>query len=92
LSACGVPITTIDYVENISMYPNPTTGNVSLDLGRVPTEATIQILSIHGKVLTAIHTENEQYSTLSLKGYPSGIYLVTIQLEESTTTLKVIKE
>lgn len=92
LSACGVPITTIDNAENISMYPNPTTGDLSLDLGRIPTEANIQILSIHGKVLTSIHTENEQYFTLSLKEYTSGIYLVTVQMEESTTTLKVIKE
>jgi hypothetical protein len=89
---CGVPVTTIDNAEQISMYPNPTTGNISLDLGRIPTEANIQILSIHGKVLTSMQIEREQYLTLSLKNHPSGIYLVTIQMEESTTTLKVIKE
>jgi hypothetical protein len=91
-SACGVPVTMIDHLENISMYPNPTTGNVSLDLGRIPTEANIQIISIHGKVLTSISVDGKQYLTLSLKEYPSGLYLVAIQMEQSATTLKVIKE
>lgn len=92
LASCGVPVTTIDNVEDISIYPNPTTGNISLDLGRIPTEATIQIISIHGKVLTSKNVASEQYLNLSLKEYPSGLYLVTIQMETSTTTLKVIKE
>lgn len=92
LSSCGVAVSNIQNKANISVYPNPTTGNVSLDLGHVPTEATIQITSVHGQILHTLKVTQQQYLDLSLEGYPSGLYLVSIKMDASTAILKVIKE
>lgn len=91
-SACGVPVTTIQSTENIAIHPNPTTGIVSVDLGRIPTEANIEIISIHGQILATTSISGEQYLRLSLKEYPSGLYLVTVKMDTSITTLKVVRE
>lgn len=91
-SACGVPVNTIQSSENITIYPNPTAGILSVDLGRIPTEAHVQIISIHGQILTSTSVSGEQYLNLSLKEYPSGLYLVSVKMDASTTMLKVIRE
>lgn len=72
--------------NNVSLYPNPTTGFVTIQ-----SELTIENVMIYNQLGQLITTQKT--STIDLSNVPSGIYIVKIQAENSsTTTQKIIKK
>ena len=94
-SACIlVMITGIDeniFGETISIYPNPTSGVATINLGTIK-EATITILNITGKELYNINQVNESQVEVSLSDYSKGIYFIKIQSNNQQKVVKLIKQ
>lgn len=79
--------------NNISIYPNPTTGQLTINFKKVRNfgKIHIQIQDITGKVL--IEKSNlQQNEELDLSGFANGIYIIRIQTEEDVFTSKIVKE
>lgn len=72
-------------VDNVNVYPNPTTGQVEIEVvGQ--TKFKTQVYSIDGKLLLET---NEKSVDLSL--YTQGFYIFKIKTEKGISTKKVIK-
>ena len=74
----------------INMYPNPTRGNVTLDLGRMNNDAEVWITDITGRLIF-----NQQYQftdrvDIDLSEHVSGNYLVRMNLDGVVETRKLI--
>lgn len=94
-SAC-VAINSVGIVENtfgqdFKVYPNPTRGNFSLDLGLIPGEVQITLRDLNGRLI-----QSQTYSGTALIDMeisePKGMYILLIQSDDHQAIIKLIKE
>ncbi|MBQ1192016.1 MAG: leucine-rich repeat domain-containing protein [Bacteroidales bacterium] len=68
----------------LSVYPNPTRGKVSLSQAI----EKIEVIDLSGKTLQTYENANE----INIEALPAGVYHLRLTIEDKTTTRKVIKE
>ena len=94
-SAC-VAITTVGIIENsfgdeLIVYPNPTSGKFSINLGSTYENAKIVIMDIYGKMIESKTMTQSKILKLSIKE-PVGIYIVSIQAGKKSAIIRLVKE
>jgi len=72
--------------ENISVYPNPTNGNINLKINEEL--SSIRLFDLTGKVIKTFNLVNRQ---LNIAEFTKGIYFLEIANAESKSVVKVIK-
>lgn len=78
--------------ETISLFPNPTQGEFSIDLKKNQHEATIKIYDISGKKIREQVLKNRNLINYQLEGN-QGLYFVVVEIEgEILGRFKIIKE
>ena len=88
-SVTTVGIISNNFSENIMIYPNPTNGKVTVDLGQSYSIITSEVLSINGQLIkTEVH-ENMQQVPVLLLDEVSGMYL--IKLSDNNSKKMIIK-
>ncbi|MCS7074181.1 MAG: T9SS type A sorting domain-containing protein, partial [Bacteroidia bacterium] len=79
----------------VTTYPNPTTGNVFLDLTtEVEENVTISVTNLLGQVVKTQELTTEigiNQISLDLSSVPAGIYTVTVQTANQRVITKVEK-
>lgn len=70
--------------EVVSVYPNPTQGQLNIDAGRGNIVA-YEITDLAGRVLVANQEVNSFYSSLSLVGLPESVYLLRLHLGDGAS-------
>ncbi|WMX12759.1 T9SS type A sorting domain-containing protein [Aureispira sp. CCB-E] len=91
--AIALDVTTIDDDANLSMYPNPTSGNVFVDLNlNEQMDVQIQIATVTGQVLMTHQFNQTQNSKFELETaqLPTGVYMVTFSIGSDQLTKKLI--
>ena len=80
--------------DNISIYPNPTSGDLFVDLGKTDnTFNQIQLLDLTGRVISTYSIDKDiKLYTLSTDSLSNGIYTVKIVGKEGSITKKIIKQ
>jgi len=76
---------------NIKIFPNPTNGYCSIDLGETYNTVTIIITDLNGKVIQSNTYNESQILNLNLNE-PAGVYLLMIESENEETLIRLIKE
>jgi len=94
-SACAA-ITSVGITENhfgneLSVYPNPTGGNFSIDLGENYESASVRVTDINGKLIQSNSYNGRQFLDLKLE-VPAGVYLLVIESEQKRTVIRLVKE
>jgi hypothetical protein len=76
---------------SLELYPNPASGQLTLDLGRVPEEAcTLVIYDISGRPVYRGIVQ-EQYRVLDVSGWIPGLYLVRLESRGETEIRKLLR-
>lgn len=93
-SAC-VAISTLGIIENtfgdnLIVYPNPTNGNFTIDLGNKFGNAEIQITDMLGKVIEIKSLINTQKLDLFIQE-PDGTYIVTVRADNKKAIIRILK-
>jgi len=79
--------------ENIIVYPNPTRGEVNIDLGiEDPGEVQISILTLQGAEVFHEHYSPANRISLDIAQYKNGVYLVKITCNGGTAVRKIMLE
>ena len=79
-------------LEVLSIYPNPTNSNITIDLGKNITDnATIEIIDLLGKKLY-VKEVSTKTNKINLEGFTNGIYIVKFSNNNGIITKKIIKE
>ncbi len=79
-------------LSNTSFYPNPSNGNVKIDLNQSFSKINLKAINSLGQTVLARNFENTNKINFEIIGNP-GIYFVEIQNETGLkSTLKIIKE
>lgn len=75
----------------ITVYPNPTSGKFTIDLGRVYQEAVITITELDGRWILNQKIENSRILNMDLNRL-NGIYLINITTEHFNRVYRIVKE
>jgi hypothetical protein len=75
----------------VSMYPNPTTGMVNIDISDADfTTGTVNIINTYGATIeTKILTNRE--ADVNLQSYNAGLYFIVVSYNNTTVTKSVVK-
>jgi len=85
-NACSVVGINEHHSASLTIYPNPTTGQLILDTDFAISEVTI--LDLSGKIIT---TRKQHQKLVDLTDLPSGIYFIKVITKETTLTKRFIK-
>ncbi len=77
--------------HNLSVYPNPTTGKISIDLGGVKSNLTITLMNSLGQVISTQQHESTDFVSIDLNA-SKGIYFLQLEMTDGLVTKKIIKE
>jgi hypothetical protein len=84
-------------LEAAALYPNPTTGGVTLSLTGQPdqTPVRVDVLNALGQTVNTLTVHPQQGSirqALSLESLPAGLYVVRLSSAEGTVTRRLVKQ
>lgn len=95
-SACTSIITTginTESLDNISLYPNPTTNIITVDFGKNNETLSYTVMSIDGKVIMQVNNVVYNQITIDLTNQSKGVYFLSITSENnSNKTYKIFKK
>ncbi len=77
--------------DNLLIYPNPTDGNLSIDLGMNYESASLRVTDLNGKLMQSNSYNNSQMLDLKLEG-TAGVYLLTVESGENRAVIRLLKE
>lgn len=85
-----------DKIENheITIYPNPTKGNLVLKVGELTDESngSIEIFDLNGKQINESIEIKDEQTKVDLSKEPSGIYFMNLNIDGKNVVWKIIKE
>ena len=90
----GGPLTSVNYTEaseSLSVYPNPTTGEIHFELGEVSNSIVAEVYSIDGRLMQNAKFIDSRSISFNINSAP-GIYFVKLIGMKKTVSIKVIKE
>lgn len=78
--------------HRITIYPNPTDGNFSIEIGAPETieQASITIYSMSGTIIYR-NDEPDAVNEIDITSSPDGMYLLIIRIDGENSTWKIIK-
>jgi len=78
--------------HRITIYPNPTDGNFSIEIGTPETieQAFITIYSMSGTIIYR-DDEPDAVNEIDITSSPDGMYLLIIRIDGENSTWKIIK-
>lgn len=78
-----------NYSIKANIYPNPTTGNVTVESNAI--NADITVYDMFGKLMMTSKVAADR-TELDFSGFAPGVYMVRIANNNAITTVKVVKE
>ena len=80
-------------LEDLSLFPNPTSGNITIQSTQLTSEVSFVIYDIQGKMLFSQKIAPQDGSfVLDISSLEKGVYFVKISSEEKTAIRKLIKK
>jgi len=84
-------ITQSNLEQEISLYPNPSNGIVTIDLGNIYSNTSLEIRNIYGQLVSTKNVSNTNLIHIELNEAP-GIYFITLNSDNKNAVLKVVKK
>ena len=78
-------------IKNITVYPNPTTGKVTINFGQTYKTVNFKILNILGQTVYNNMENNVNKTAFTFNG-TSGVYFLEIKTGDKTKVIKLVKK
>ncbi len=79
------------YLAVVSIYPNPATNEVNIELDRNYKEVFVTIVDVSGKTILKKTSLNTAFLQLDVSGLSNGIYILTVLAEGRSYFINVVK-
>ena len=90
VSVVNVGIVENDFGNKFLVYPNPTNGNFSIDMGEVYPVLVVSLSDLSGKMIYGLQYRQSRFLNLDINA-AAGIYLLTIDSGRDKTVIRMIK-
>ncbi|MBL1231252.1 MAG: T9SS type A sorting domain-containing protein [Flavobacteriales bacterium] len=87
----GVGIMENEFGKEILLFPNPTDGNFSIDLGENYQSVIVTVTDLSGKLILSNTYENSQLLNLNIDEI-AGVYLLIIESGSKKKIIRLVKE
>ena len=77
--------------ESISLFPNPTNGDLHINFAKSIGSTTIDIINVNGQTVFSQSIDGVRRNTLATSNLAAGLYFAKIASEDASTTIKFIK-
>lgn len=78
----------VEYESNVIMFPNPADDKITIVISK---KATLEISNINGQIIKTINNDSGETS-IDIRDFSSGIYIVRVMTDKEIVTKKFIKE
>lgn len=94
LAAGSLAATAPNPLAELTLFPNPAHGKVTIQLPSIPsiTTFTLTVLDALGRTLRTQTTATSARTELDLAGLPAGLYAVRVQAAAATATQRLVVE
>ena len=79
------------FIDNIIIYPNPNSGNFTVDIGQVTDKIDVTVLDLQGRIVLRKGFTQTYLFQMNLNDR-AGIYFVSISSEHGKSLVKIIIE
>ncbi|MDR2010961.1 MAG: T9SS type A sorting domain-containing protein, partial [Bacteroidales bacterium] len=80
-----------EFENKVKIYPNPTKGNITIDLGEQNENVTIKIYDSAGKQIKSFESSGESIINLEITGFAGIYYVDIIKANGDKVNFKIIK-
>lgn len=80
---------------NISLYPNPCSDWLNIEIkGHLTSKAWLEIINLNGQIMTRLDLQDHipEITSLSVREYPPGLYIVRAISSGTVQTARLVKE
>ena len=91
VSIHAVEIINNSFIQSLSLYPNPTDGTFTIDLGENNEPGLIIITDLSGRIISSKKYNTNQFLNLRIEE-PAGSYILYISSENKEARIKLIKK
>ncbi len=77
-------------INEIKVYPNPASEAVNIDLGKTITDTHIILIDLSGKQIFSKKYNGKNKISIDTKGFPKGVYILSIQTGRQKLNRKII--
>ena len=84
------PVGINEHQINVSVYPNPTTGQFKVQNSEFRIQS-VEVYDVYGKLISNMEV-NDNDVTIDISSYNNGVYFTRIRTENGTVTKKVVKQ
>lgn len=77
--------------DNFKVYPNPTTGEIRIDLGNINNVKSVSLVDMKGRIIKSFHDIQGPEITLSMDEINEGVYIIRVIGSQGTFTKKFVK-
>lgn len=85
----NVGVNDYDLDNSVSVYPNPTNGNVTISCLPLAI-SNVSVYDVYGKLLNVVEVNDSQV-TIDFGGYASGVYFAKVTTENGVVTKRIVK-
>ena len=78
-----------ELIKELTIYPNPTEGNLQVDLGKSYADINIALTDLTGRLIHETAFQNKSALELNLNSL-NGVYLLNINADQRTASKKLI--
>ena len=78
--------------DGLSLYPNPTRGNMHVELGKVANNLELQLVNLSGQVVKQARYVDVAELELNMSDLESGIYIIQMKLDDMVLMRRVVLE
>lgn len=79
------------FANNISLFPNPTSGDLNIEFSRSYGDTDINITNINGQTVIRTTVDGFGNSTINTSDLATGVYFAKVTNESGSATIKFIK-
>lgn len=87
---CSVGVTAITSLNNLHVYPNPSSGIVNIEFGNTVQNATIRWVNMQGDVVSEDRMNGIRQRQYDLTSLPKGVYFLQVISDEGNSLHRVI--
>ena len=80
-----------DFGAGLLIYPNPTNGNFTIDLGKNYNSVKVTITDLNGKIILSKTCNQCELLNLTIEE-PAGIYSLLIESDDKKAVISLVKE
>ncbi len=85
-------VSDLEFESNISLYPNPTMGQITLQNNSAEELRSLSVLDVNGRLIQKLDlTDTGMETIFSVEDLASGLYFVKIEAENSSTIKRISK-